>query len=336
MISQEKWIVTISYLIIFTSINIIIPLGLFPCFFSGFLTYEIIVSLSSYFEHYVEINRARRIAAILIIISIIMIITISVINCTNFFTTGISTIDISIEIDRIFSDLKKKLPYSLPIFLPDTTEDLKNQIFNWIESNLILIRNMGHIFIHGFITLFIGLIIGILIACSKSNTQHTNNTTHFTNQLLIRIYTLSQAFHNIVFAQIKISSVNTLLTSIMIFIFFPLFGQTLPLQKTLIIITFFLGLLPIVGNLISNILITISALSISLSMGITMFIYLILIHKLEYFLNAEIIGNRINANPWELILSMLLLESIFGIEGLIAAPIYYAYLKSELRLKHII
>lgn len=335
MISQKTWIMIMSYLIIFTSISIIIPLGLFPCFFSGFLTYEIIISLSSYFKNLINIHRARWISAMLIIISIVIIITTSIVNCTNFFTEDISPIDLSIEIDRIFSDLKKKIPNSFPIFLPETTEELKNQIFNWIESNLILIRNMGHVFIHGLITLLIGLIIGILISCSKPNEKYINNT-YFINQLLNRINTLSQAFHNIVFAQIKISSINTLLTSIMIFVFFPLFGQTLPLKKTLIIMTFILGLLPIVGNLVSNVLITISALSISLSMGITMFIYLILIHKLEYFLNAEIIGNRINANPWELILSMLLLESIFGIEGLIAAPIYYAYLKSELKLQKII
>lgn len=336
MISQETWIIIISYILIFISMGIIIPLGLFPCFFSGFLIYEIIVSFSSYFERYISINHARKISTILLIISITIIFAIGIINCTNFFTEDIiNTINISTEINRIFIDFKNRLPHSFPLFLPNTTEELKNQIFNWIESNIILIRNMGHTFIHGFITLLIGLIVGILISCNTSNTKH-NNHTYFINQLKTRIYTLSQAFHNIVFAQIKISSVNTLLTSIMMFIFFPMFEQSLPLKKTLIIITFFLGLLPIVGNIISNIIITIAALSVSLSMGIVMFIYLILIHKLEYFLNAEIIGNKINANPWELILSMLLLESIFGIEGLIAAPIYYAYLKSELRLNRMI
>ncbi|URJ29770.1 AI-2E family transporter [Blochmannia endosymbiont of Camponotus sp.] len=335
MISQDTSIIIISYIIMFTGIMIIIPLGLFPCFFSGFLTYEIIVSSASYFERFVGINRARWAAVILITISIAVIITIGIINCTNFFTEDINKISISIEINRIFSDLKKRLPDFLPSFLPNTTEELKDQIFNWIESNLILIRNMGHTFLHGFITLLIGLVIGILVSCTKSTQNHTNNT-YFTIQLSERIYNLSQAFRNIVFAQIKISLVNTLLTSIMIFILLPLIEKSLPLGKTLIIITFILGMLPIIGNLISNIMITISALSISLSIGIIMFVYLILIHKLEYFLNAEIIGNRINANPWELILSMLFLEAIFGLEGLIAAPIFYAYLKIELRLKKLI
>ncbi|URJ25113.1 AI-2E family transporter [Candidatus Blochmannia ocreatus (nom. nud.)] len=337
MIFQKKSIMIISYAIMFICIIMVIPLGLFPCFFSGFLTYEIIISLSSHFERFIKIIYARWISVILILASIMIVITFSIINCTNFFTEDLNQMNISIEINRIVSDLKNRLPnnFFLLNFLPNTTEELKHQIFNWIESNIIFIRNMGHNFLHAFITLLIGLIIGILISCSSSRVKHTHNT-YFVTQLLERIHHMSQAFHKIVFAQIKISSVNTLLTSFMIFIIFPLLEKPLPLGKTLIIITFFFGLLPIVGNIISNILITISALSISLGIGIIMLIYLILIHKLEYFLNAEIIGNKINANPWELILSMLILESIFGLEGLIAAPIFYAYLKIELRSKKII
>lgn len=335
MPSRETWIVAISYIMMFFYIMIIIPLGLFPGFFSGFLIYEIIISLSSYFERFIGICRARWLAVLIIIIAVSTVIATGIMSCANFFTKNQNKVNISIEINRIFSDLKKRLPDFFPTILPDTAAELKDHIFSWIEVNLILIRNMGHTVIHGCITLFIGLIIGIVISCSKC-TNKRNRNTYFINQLLERTYNLSQAFHNIVFAQIKISSVNTLLTSVMIFLLFPLFDKSLPLGKTLIILTFFLGLLPIIGNLISNIIITISALSISFSMGITMLVYLVLIHKLEYFLNAEIIGSRINANPWELILSMIFLESIFGLEGLIAAPIFYAYLKIELRLKKLI
>lgn len=336
MFVKKIWITVVSYMIMFLYIITIIPLGLFPCFFSGFLIYEIVVSFASYFERFIGIYRARWLAVLIIVIIISTVIITGIMSCANFFVKNTNKAYVFLEVDRIFSDLKKRLPGFLPAILPDTALELKDQIFSWIEVNLILIRNMGHTFLHGFITLFIGLIIGMIISCSRYINE-CNNNTYFINQLLKRTYNLSQAFHNIVFAQIKISSVNTLLTSIMIFLLFPLLGgQPLPLGTMLIIITFLLGLLPIIGNLISNIMITISALSISLSMGMIMLIYLVLIHKLEYFLNAKIIGSRINANPWELILAMIFLESIFGLEGLIAAPIFYAYLKIELRLNKLI
>jgi len=60
------------------------------------------------------------------------------------------------------------------------------------------------------------------------------------------------------------------------------------------------------------------------------------IHKLEYFLNAKIVGSRINASAWELLLAMLIMEAAFGLPGLVAAPVYYAYLKDELSARGLI
>jgi predicted PurR-regulated permease PerM len=42
------------------------------------------------------------------------------------------------------------------------------------------------------------------------------------------------------------------------------------------------------------------------------------------------VGSRISAQAWELLLAMLAMEAAFGIAGVVAAPIYYAYLKQEL------
>jgi len=54
------------------------------------------------------------------------------------------------------------------------------------------------------------------------------------------------------------------------------------------------------------------------------------VHKFEYFLNARIVGGEIEARAWELLLAMLVMEAAFGIPGVIAAPIFYAYIKREL------
>lgn len=334
MTPSEIRLQAISYLLMFLFIVIIIPLHLFLCFIAGFLVYGVIISLTPYFEYLVGSNsRARLTVVTLIAICVVITMTFGIISLTNFLTSDIQLgIDITTETNRIFSGVKNLLPNFLPFFLPESADELKNTVFNLIESNLTFIRNMGHTFLHGFITLFIGLIIGALISLNKPSGRNT----YFTNQLLERVYYLSQAFRNIVFAQIKISLVNTLLTAVMILVLFPLFGVHLPLGKTLIVVTFTFGLLPMIGNLISNFMIIISALSISLTIGGIMVLYLIMIHKLEYFLNAEIIGSRINAKSWEILLAMLLFEAAFGIEGLVAAPIYYAYLKIELRAQNLI
>jgi predicted PurR-regulated permease PerM len=104
----------------------------------------------------------------------------------------------------------------------------------------------------------------------------------------------------------------------------------LPLAKTVLVITFLVGLLPVVGNLVPNSIIVILSLSVSLPVAIMSLIFLVVIHKLEYFLNAHMSGARVHAHAWELLLTMLVMEAAFGVPGLIAAPIYYAYVKDKL------
>jgi len=101
-------------------------------------------------------------------------------------------------------------------------------------------------------------------------------------------------------------------------------------------VTFVCGLIPVLGNLVSNTVIVLVSLSSSVFVAVGSLAYLVVIHKLEYFLNARIIGARISARAWELLIAMLVLESTFGLAGLIAAPIYYAYLKAELQARDLV
>ena len=128
----------------------------------------------------------------------------------------------------------------------------------------------------------------------------------------------------------KISAINTTFTAIYLLVVLPLFGVKLPLHKTLVVITFVLGLIPVLGNLGSNSAIVIIALGTSVPVAIASLVFLIVIHKMEYFLNAKIVGSHIHASAWEILLAMLLCEAAFGIHGVVIAPIVYAYAKQEL------
>src|SRR5262249_48657322 len=73
-----------------------------------------------------------------------------------------------------------------------------------------------------------------------------------------------------------------------------------------------------------------------LSLGVSPWIavlslgFLVVVHKLEYFLNAQIVGHRIRAAAWEILLAIILFEVAFGVPGVILAPVVYAYAKNEL------
>ena len=61
-----------------------------------------------------------------------------------------------------------------------------------------------------------------------------------------------------------------------------------------------------------------------------------MIHKFEYFVNARIVGSQINAAAWELLLAMIVMEAAFGLPGVIAVPVFYAYGKAEVAARRLI
>jgi predicted PurR-regulated permease PerM len=188
-------------------------------------------------------------------------------------------------------------------------------------------RDVGVLIVH----IIVGMVIGGLIAMSRS--EPWREPGPLAAALTSRAEMLSKAFRDIVFSQVRISALNTLLTSIYLVVILPMFGIDLPFVRTTIAVTFIAGLLPVVGNLISNTVIVVVSLSISFVAAVSSLAFLVVIHKLEYFVNARIIGSRINARAWELLLAMVVMEAWFGIPGLIAAPIYYAYVKAELKMR---
>jgi predicted PurR-regulated permease PerM len=104
----------------------------------------------------------------------------------------------------------------------------------------------------------------------------------------------------------------------------------------MIVVTFLVGLMPVLGNLVSNTVIVVISLSNSLYIAAASLAFLVVIHKLEYFVNARIIGGQIQARAWELLIAMVAMEAAFGVQGVIAAPIIYAYVKKELSDRELI
>ncbi len=150
-----------------------------------------------------------------------------------------------------------------------------------------------------------------------------------TDQIVLRCKTFYHSFATVMGAQVVISSINTTLTAIFIFGSSYIFHQGLPYPKTLTILTFFCGMFPIVGNLVSNTLITSVALTVSPKLAFAALAFLIILHKLEYFLNSKIIGDRINNPMWLTLMALVLGERLMGIPGMILAPVVFHYVKME-------
>ncbi len=142
-------------------------------------------------------------------------------------------------------------------------------------------------------------------------------------ELVVRFETFFLSFAKVFGAQIIISAINAVLTAIF------LFAMGFRYAIVLIGIAFLCGLLPIIGNIISNTLIVGVAFTISPNMALISLIFLIVIHKLEYFLNSKIIGDRIKSPMWLTLIGIVLGEKLMGIPGMVLAPVVLHYIKIE-------
>jgi predicted PurR-regulated permease PerM len=320
----------ISWVIIFGGLLLVLPLRLLPSLLAGLLVFELVNMLTPQLQRLIAGRRARWLAVALLGTLVVSVLSLIFAGAISFLLHEVENPGASLDKFMVVVDRARgQLPPFIDAYLPASAAEFRVAISDWMSKHLNDLQLVGKDAAHTFVTLLIGMVLGAIIALQR--VPDLTKRKPLAAALFDRLNLLVKAFRNIVFAQIKISLLNTFFTGIFLAVVLPLFGIKLPLTKTLIVMTFLLGLLPVIGNLMSNTLITIVGLSLSIWVAVAALGYLIVIHKLEYFLNARIVGGQISAKSWELLMAMLVFEAAFGLPGVVAGPIYYAYLKSELK-----
>jgi len=204
---------------------------------------------------------------------------------------------------------------------------LQAALSEWLRSHSAWLTRIGGELGRFLLHALMGLVVGLLTFFHRPG---SGSPGQLGSALLERIRRFADAFENVTVAQVEISALNAVFTAVYLFVVLPVLGVSLPLSGTLLAVTFIAGLIPVVGNLISNAAIVALSLGVSLWVALLSLAFLVTIHKLEYFLNARIVGSRIGAAAWETLLAIIVFEVAFGLPGVVLAPIVYAYVKREL------
>ena len=313
---------------------VVLQLGLLTALLAGLLAHQCAQMLAAR-HRAVGVSRfGGKVIALTILGGIVTVAltygTVSIANLLSGKNEGV--VPLMKEMANAIDSARTHFPAWVQPYLPANVDELETEAATWLRAHAATLGNIGESLGKVVLYIVIGLIIGgmVVLADPTQGYGHGRRPGPLARALEARVTLLSRSFRRVVFGQVRISALNTLLTGIYLAAFLPLFGVHLPLVKTMIAVTFVAGLLPVLGNLISNTVIVVVSLSLSFYVAIASLVFLVAIHKLEYFINARIIGGQIRARAWELLLAMLVMEAAFGIPGVIAAPIYYAYLKSEL------
>ncbi|MEY2541809.1 MAG: hypothetical protein QOI22_1411 [Verrucomicrobiota bacterium] len=224
---------------------------------------------------------------------------------------------------------------SRQIELPFTDlESLQALLVDSLKEEAHYLGNVAN-FARSTAAAFVFALIGIVCAISLflkgeidvyRDLHATQNNLYsvLSDEIARRFRDFYRSFATVMGAQITISLINTTLTSIFVL------STQLPHAPLVIAVTFLCGLLPIVGNLISNTIIVFLAFTISLKMAVFALVFLIVVHKLEYFLNSKIIGARIRNPVWLTLIGLIIGERLMGIPGMILAPVVLNYLREEM------
>lgn len=228
--------------------------------------------------------------------------------------------------------LRALLPAWMAAHVPMSLEAMREAAVQWLRAHAAQVQLWGGHTVRGVGYALAGVVIGALLALQVAPRAAvaSDDTRRLAASVRAAFDALVGSFTAVVFAQLRIAIINTVLTAVYLLGVLPLLGMPLPMTGTLLAVTFVASLVPVVGNLVSNVVIVIVSLTHSVIVAGLSLAWLIVIHKLEYFLNAQIIGHRIRAQAWELLIVMLVAESVFGLAGLVSAPILYAQCKAAL------
>lgn len=296
---------------------------------SGLLVFELVHTLVPFFARRLSTRRAKGLAVGFVALLAVGVVTAAVFGVIAFLKSKDGSLSVLLtKMADILEDSRVMLPQWLADYLPKSTEAISAAAGQWLREHAYELPQIGKDTGYKVAHILIGMIIGALVSLREKSIRI--NGGPLARAMAERAFCLGEAFRRIVFAQVRISAINTTLTALYLAAALPLFGVSLPLTKTMILVTFIVGMLPVIGNLISNTVICVVSMAHSPAVAVASLGYLVVIHKLEYFLNARIVGGQIRAKAWELLIAMLVMESVFGLAGLIAAPICYAWLKDEL------
>lgn len=328
-----------SWLIIGLALVFILQFSLLPALLAGLLVFELVHIITPViarrFPTKQPSNRSKLWAVGILVVVVISLLALAVAGLVAFFRSDAGSITLLLaKMAQIIEDSRKTLPYWLYPYLPADAVTFKEEAALWLRNHATQLQGVGKEAGRATAHILLGMIIGGMIALRDAVVM--TDFKPFACAMIGRTSLLSDAFRRIVFAQLRIAAINALFTGIYLAVILPMMGVHLPLVKTMIAITFVVGLIPVLGNLISNTVIVVLSLSHSVGVALGSLLYLVVIHKLEYFLNARIIGGQIRAYAWELLIAMILMEAVFGLAGIVAAPIYYAYIKSELRERDLV
>ena len=228
-----------------------------------------------------------------------------------------------LRIEDSLDAFREALPEAMAASMPQDLVELRTRVFSWLRDHAASLGGLGGKVAHALVQGIFAILVAAMAAAATWQPRALQSEEKFIGRLLL-------VLERVVLAQMRIALFNTSATALYLFVILPAFGFVLPFRGLLCLFTLVTGVLPVLGNLLANTLVTLISLAVSPLLAIGSLVFLVLIHKTEYFINARTVGSHVRVASWEILAAMLTGEALFGVQGLVVAPLLYPFFKREI------
>lgn len=207
----------------------------------------------------------------------------------------------------------------------ENLQELRLVLIQAVKENARSITQTSGLLTRGFFQIVIGVLIAIANFLSEPTGAYRRTLyDSLRREFDQRMHLFMVSYEKVLGAQVVISLINTAITSIFVA------ATGIPSLHFLALATFILGVIPLIGNILSNFIIIGAALTLSPRHAVGAFVFLVVSHKAQYFLNSRIIGSSLKTPMWMTLLGILVGEVVLGVPGIILAPAIVHYVREEL------
>ncbi len=208
----------------------------------------------------------------------------------------------------------------------ETLQEFREAFMVALKENAMIVTRVTGLLTKRFFHIFAGIMVAIL--CFFGDNLTSDGDTYYDNirrEMHDRMRTFMVSFELVFGAQIIVSGINTVLTTIY------LIAMGIPFMGFLVPATFVLGLLPVIGGVLSNTIIVSAALTVSPQLALFSLIFLMVMHKVQYLINGHVLGASLESPMWLILIGIIVGELIMGVPGIILAPALLHYIRVELQ-----
>jgi predicted PurR-regulated permease PerM len=222
------------------------------------------------------------------------------------------------------AEVATRLGLDLPL---ENVQELRALILATLRENARAVESTTGLLTRGFFQILLAIAIAVIRFVTDPGEMPAPGglDVRLLRECRDRALLFVASFELVMGAQIMVAAINAAVAAVFLIAF------RIPFRTMLTLTAFVCGMIPIVGNVISNSLIVAAALTRSDRLALIGLVFLIVVHKGGYFLNSRIVGARIETPTWAILLGLLIGEATMGVTGVILAPTLIYYVRQELR-----